>query len=210
MIDEESKGVLREVVERLAHRQIASINVLGHCLKLVPELDVKRRVASELELQMQLFGRARDLYRDLGWDDLEALVREDADEIRYPQTRIEFGAAYFLTGFAEEAAMQSFVECEHEPFAAIARTYVETAPERPQPSRFQAFAAEPTNRPRAQEILTHWTAIALEAFELREATDKRARELGLRSSTTAELREAFLARLAPFAAECGLELPVAS
>lgn len=207
MIDEESKGLLREVVERLARRQIAAINVLGHCLKFVPELDVKWRVASELELHLRLFGRARDLYQELGWSDLESVVREDAAEIRYPQTRVEFGAAYFLTGFAEEASMQSYVECKHEPFAAIARTYVEAAPERPQPSRFQAFAAEPTNRPRAQEILTHWTAIALEAFELREGTDKRARELGLRSATTAELTEAFRARLAPFAAECGLELP---
>ena len=206
-VNEEARTHLREIVEKLAWRQTASINALGHSLKFVTELDVKQRIAGELDMHMKLFGRVRELYSDLGWSDLQSVVREDIDRVRYPETRIEFGAAYFLTGLAAAKAMHSYVECIHEPFAEIARTYVEAAPDRPSPTRFLAFAAETGNKPRAQEIVNNWYAVALETFELREGTDERVRELGLRSQTTADLIESFREHLQPFVAESGLTLP---
>jgi len=54
-LDEEKKQLLRMIVERLAWRQIASINMLGHCLKYIPELDTKLTVAAELDLALGLF-----------------------------------------------------------------------------------------------------------------------------------------------------------
>lgn len=204
---EEARALLREIVERLAMRQMAAIDLLGHSLKLVPELEVKRRITGELDLHLRLFGRLRELYTGLGWSDLDAIVRDGAEEQRFPETRLEFGAAYFLTGLAEEASMQSYLECACQPFAAIAESYVEAAPERPVPSRFLAFAAEPTNRPRAQEILDQWYKTALATFALRAGTDQRVRELALRSRTTPELERAFRERLQPILAESGLRLP---
>ena len=206
-LSEEARTHLREIVERLAWRQTASINALGHSLKFVTELDVKRRIAGELDLHMRLFGRVRELYADLGWDDLQAVVRVDMDRVRYPQTRMEFGCAYYVTGLAEVQSMASYGECVCKPFADIAAAYVETAEERPSPTRFLAFAAEEGNRPRAQEILSTWYTVALETFTLREGADERVQELGLRAETTDELVEAYRERLAPFLSESGLQLP---
>ena len=47
---EEQKQLLRRIVESFAWRQLASINMLGHCLKYIPELDTKLTVAAELDL----------------------------------------------------------------------------------------------------------------------------------------------------------------
>ena len=69
-LDEESKQLLRRIVESLAWRQLASMNILGHCLKFIDELDVKNAVADELELALRLFRQVRALYSELGWRDL--------------------------------------------------------------------------------------------------------------------------------------------
>lgn len=209
-LPEEARALLREIVERLAVRHAHAADLVGHSLTLVPDLAVKRRMAGEIVLHLELLGEARALYVELGWSDLDAVLRDAAEEPRLPRTRLEFGAASFLTRLAEEVSMQACVECAHAPFAALARRWLETTPERPLPARFLAFAAEATNRPRAQEILDLWLRVALEAFALRPGTDARVRELGLRAATTPELERTFRARLEPVLAPSGLVVRAAT
>lgn len=207
-LSEESRQLLRRIVESMAWRQLSSIDTLGHCLKYVVDIDNKLRVASELDLSLRLFREVRALYRELGWRDLEAAVRERMSEVQYPESRLEFGVAYYLTGLAEKVAMEAYTTSTCKPFAAIALSYVEASAGRPVPSRFEEFCAEPTNRPQAQQHLNRWLAFAMRSFGRPGTTnDDRALALGLRSKRAADLHEEFIDHLQPFLSRCGLELP---
>jgi len=208
MQDEEKKQLLRRIVESLAWRQLASINMLGHCLKYVPELDTKLAVASELTLALGLFREVRSLYRDLGWTDLESAVRDRLGDIPYPGSRLEFGVAYYVTGQAEDVAMSAYTSSSYPDFAAIARSYVDAAARRSEPARFLEFAADPTNRPQAQQYLNRWLEISRRSFGRPGTTaGARAVELGLRSQLSADMDAEFRGKLEPFLKRASLQWP---
>ncbi len=207
-MDEESKQLLRRVVESMARRQLASIDILGHCLKFVGEVDVKTTVAGEVDLSLRLFRQVHALYRELGWTDIESAVRDRLSEIPYPGSRLEFGVAYYVLGQLEQVAMQAYLDSSCPEFAAIARSYVEAAQRRPEPRRFREYCAEPTNRPQAQQFFDRWYRIALTSFaRLGESVDRRIVELGLRSCSSDEMLARFRERLTPFVEGCGLAFP---
>lgn len=207
-LDEESRVLLRRIVESLAWRQLAVINILGHGLKFVTELDKKLRVVGELDRALELFQSVRALYGELGWTDIEAVVRDRVEHVPYPESRLEFGVAYYVSGLTEEVAMQSFVECAYAPFAAIARRHVEAAQHRPEPTRFLEYCADPAHRPHAQELLDRWVVAARRSFGRSDSpNDARALKLGLKTKRSAELDRLFCAELAPFLERCGLALP---
>jgi hypothetical protein len=207
-LDEEARTLLRRIVESQAHREIMSINMLGHCLKYVTELETKLRVAEDLDLSLRLFREVQALYADLGWQDLDSAVRDRMSDLPFPESRLEFGVAYRLGHVARAVAMESYLDCRVPEFAAIARSYVDAASRRPEAARFIEFCEDPTNRPRAQELFQRWFAIVLEAFGRPDTkNDERAVELGLRSRTAAAARQEFVERLRPFVAQCGLAFP---
>ena len=205
-IEEESRQLLQRIVESLAWRQLASINILGHCLKFIPERDVKATVAGELDLSLRLFREVRALYGELGWKDLESAVRERVDDVDYPASRLEFGIAYYLFGLAERVAMESYLSSSCPEFIAIARSHLDASARRPEPKRFIEYCSDPTNRPQARQFLERWEAFARRAFG-RPGTgaDARVLELGLRSRSSAEMEAEFREQLAPFLGRCGLE-----
>jgi hypothetical protein len=207
-LDEEARVLLRRMVESLAWRQLASLNILGHCLKYVTELDVKQRVVGELDRCVALFRSVHALYDELGWTDLESAVRDRAESLPYPSSRLEFGVAYYVCGLAEEVAMQGYLESSCAPLAEIARSHVAAAAERPPPTRFIEYCSEPANRPQAQEFLDTWVTIARRSFGRADTpADSRAQALGLKTHRAAELDALFCQRLGPLLERCGLVLP---
>ncbi|NOT29837.1 MAG: hypothetical protein HOP15_05235 [Planctomycetes bacterium] len=208
VLDEEARAVLRRIVESLAWRQLAVINILGHGLKFVTELDVKLRVVGELDRALELFQSVHALYGELGWTDIESAVRDRAQDVPYPESRLEFGVAYYLSGLTEEVAMQSFVECAYAPFAAIAKKHIEAAAQRPEPTRFLEYCSETSNRPHGQELLDRWVIAARRAFGRADSPhDAQALKLRLKNKRAAELDRIFCERLQPFLTSCGLKLP---
>jgi len=207
LLDEESRPILRRIVESLAWRQLAVINILGHGLKFVTELDVKLRVVGELDRALELFQSVRALYAELGWTDLESAVRDRSQEVPYPESRLEFGVAYYISGLTEEVAMQSFVESSHAPFAAIAKKHVEAAAQRPEPTRFIEYCSEAANRPHGQELLDRWVLAARRSFGRTDSPhDAQALKLRLKNKRAADLDRIFCERLQPFLTSCGLKL----
>jgi hypothetical protein len=207
-VDEERRAILRRIVESLAARQLAAINILGHGLKFVTELDVKLRVVGELDRALAFFESVHELYGELGWTDLESAVRDRASDVPYPESRMEFGVAYYVSGLAEDVAMQAFTESSHAGFAAIARTHAAAGAKRPEPTRFLEYCSEPANRPHGQELVNLWVTLARRSFALVDSPhDARALELGLKSKSAAALDAALCERLQPFLARCGLTLP---
>lgn len=208
-LDEEGRLLLREIVERLAWRQISGINTLGHCLKFIVELDNKLRIAAELDLNLRLFYQVRSMYQELGWEDLESAVRDDVRRLEYPASRMEFGAFYHITSLAERVAMSSYVNSSSKEFAAIARSYLDVAAKRPEPKHFLSFASDPANKPQASQFVEQWTRVAVLSFGRPDTPgDERAVELGLRERGTADMVREFFAELDPFLARCGLAMPV--
>ncbi len=207
-LDEESRQLLRRILESLASRQLAAINILGHCLKYVGELDVKVEVASELNLSLRLFREVRKLYAEFGWTDLESAVRDRVESMPYPESRLEFGAMYYVKGVAESVAMASYTACECKEFAAIAMSYLDAAQARPQSQRFIDYCADPTNRPQAQQFFDRWHRVAMQSLgRPGTAIDRRVVDLGLRSKTRGELVEQYEQELEPFLERCGLRFP---
>jgi len=208
-LDEESRAILRRIVESLAWRQLASIHLLGHGLKFVTEFEVKKRVVGELDRALELYESVRKLYGELGWTDLESAVRERLENLPYPESRLEFGLAYYLSGLAEDVGMRAYVESSWQPFATIARRHVEAWMQRPEPTRFQEYASEPRNRPHAQELVERWVPFARRAFGRSDSPyDEKAVKLGLKSKRAAELDASFCERLKPLLAAGELALPV--
>jgi 1,2-phenylacetyl-CoA epoxidase catalytic subunit len=206
--DEELRQLLRRIIESLAWRQIALINIIGHCLKYVTDLETKVRMATELGLSLRLFREVRELHGELGWEDLERAVRERVDRIPFPQSRLEFGVATYLFNLGEMVAMKSYIDSASPRFAAVARTYVEATQSRPRPTRFVEFASDPANRPQAQQYLSRWLTIASQSFGRPDTmADRRSIELGLRSRGSAEMRDLYHAEVRAFVKECGLAVP---
>lgn len=206
--DEEHRQLLRRIIESLAWRQIALINIMGHSLKYVSDLETKIRMATDLGLSLRLFREVRALHGELGWEDLERAVRERVDRVPYPQSRLEFGVATYLFRLGETVAMRSYVDCAVPEFAAVARSYVDAAQTRPQPTRFTEFASDPANRPQAQQYLNRWFHLASDSFGRPDSTaDRRSVELGLRTQSSAEMREAFHVEVRSFVTACHLQVP---
>ena len=208
--DVEPNLLLRRIVEEQAYRRLIALNILGHCLKYVGELDAKQRVAEELEVSLQIFREVRALYADLGWEDLESAVRDRLDEIPMPESRIEFSISRMLSETAETVAMESYVDSSSKPFGAIALSALELTGGFParRAGLFSRFCEEPGNRPGAQQLFDRWFAIsALSMGRPGSRGDRRAVELGLRSKSSAEMTDEFLARVQPLVERCGLVLP---
>lgn len=207
-LPEESRQLLRRIVENVAGRQISVLNLVGHCMKFLTDLDAKDRAVDEMGLNLRLLNQARELYAELGWEDLETAVRERVENTPIPQSRVEFGIGYHLTSIAEHVAMQSYVDSSCKEFAAIARSYVAVANLRPEPARFLEFAKDPVNRPLAQEYLERWLATAIRSFGRPDTTvERRILELGIRSKRVAELVEEMLERVRPVIHPVGLRIP---
>ena len=207
-LDEESRLLLKRIVEGFAWRQIATMNILGHCLKFVTDLETKLRVANELDLSIRLFNEVAGLYEDLGWEEIETAVRDRVDDVPYPGSRIEFGLAYYLTGLAERVAMDAYVGCVVPAFAGIALSYVDASTGRPEPSRFLEFSQEEANRPQAQAYVNRWLGISLLALG-RPGTDadRNAVAKGLVTRSSKELQEDFMQLVRPFLERTGMTVP---
>ena len=206
-LDEEAKLLLRRIMESMARHQLSSINTLGHCLKFIEEVDVKLLVASELDLSLRLFRDVRALYGELGWSDLESVVRDRLNELPVPASRLEFGVAYYITGLAERVAMASYENSSCSEFAAIARSHFDIAVRRPEPKRFIAYCEDESHHPQAQQFLDRWVQVA--RASLGRADSKmagRAVELGIRDISSKEMNARLTELLQPLADRCGLKL----
>lgn len=209
-LDEESKGLLRRIVERTAYRQLMAANIRGHGLKYVMDVEEKRLVTRDLEASLAGLGEIDALYRRIGGTELTFAVRELMERIPYPYSRLEFGVCLVLVDRTERLVAESYLESRSREMAAIARDLCEV--DRPGTkmlaTQLAEFCAESGNRPTAQQFVNRWLAIAVVAFGRPGSTgDQRAVALGLRSRRVAEMVRRFQDELKPFVESFGLAMP---
>lgn len=209
-LDEESKGLLRLIVERQAYRQRMAANIRGHGLKFLPDLDAQLRVTEELGQSLRRLAVLEDIYRELSGTDLTARILSRMERIPYPETRLELAACLALTGRAERAVASTYVRCPCEPFARLAAELhsADRTLDVSEEQRFIAFAADGSNRVQAQRYWERWLTLCLASLG-RPGTpgDERAFSLGLRDRRTADLVELFVNQVLPLREAGGLAWP---
>lgn len=212
-LDEESRGLLKRVLEGLAYRELGLFNVRGHGLKFLNEIDDKLKLVGELELALRQFREIERMYSVLGHKGVVSLVRDKIERIPYPTSRMELALSLFVAEQASRASMSAYHDSSCIELEAFCRRRMESLPSRelPEDPLFVEFCAEPGNRAHAQQLFNRWLAIGLVALG-RPGTrgDARAVALGLRGKHTAAIAREFLDELGPFLARTGLALPPAA
>ena len=205
---EEPRTYLRRIIEAQAYRQLMAMNIRGHCLKYLTDVESKMRVAEELHLNLAILREVRALYQQYGWEDVESVVRDRMVRIPYPESRLEFKVFRHICGLALKIAMDSYVDCSNREFAAIARSFIDGRRGDLEDPDVIEFCADASNRPHAQQMFNRWFAVAVRSFG-RPGTlgDGRAVELGLRSRTAGEMLDVFLDEMRELSKRYGLELP---
>ena len=209
-LDEESRGLLRQILERQAYRQLVAGNIRGYGLQFLPELDVKIRFTAELDQSLRVLREVERIYEDLGGQDLYAAVRPRMERIPYPESRLELACCLALTGRAEKAAARSYLECADNNFAAVARTLAEADHRviEDEERLFVEYASERSHRPQVQYYWDRWLVVCLLSLgRPRTTRDQRAVELGLRTQRAAEVVRGFLDDVEPLRVEAGLVMP---
>jgi len=212
-IDEESRSLLRRVVERQAYRQLMAANIRAHGLKFVPEVEVKIPLVQDLEHSLRILREVERLYARLGGQDLANAVRAQMDRIPYPSSRLELATCLVLCDRAEQIAAEGYRDSACADFAAIARSLLsmDRTSTREGERLFTEFCSEAGNRPAAQQMFNRWLAIALVSLG-RPGTpgDARAVALKLRSKRCADSVREFLAGVKPLVERWQLVLPPAT
>jgi len=211
-LGEEALGLMRRIVEANAWRQYLGVNMLGHCLKMMGDLEGKRCVTREVAVCLDFYGELEDAYLELGGHDLDYAVRDRLLNVPMPESRFELGLCRLLTDRAQRIALQSYEGSRCAVFASVAARHLERpalvqAAER---ERMGQFCSDAANLPRAQETFNRWLSISLLALgRPGSAGDARALDLGLRAKSSEELVEAFLTEMKALAEGWGLVIPSA-
>lgn len=211
--DEETRGLLRKIIEGQAYRQLMLCNIRGHGIKFLPETEDKLRTAGALETSLRQFREVQRLYSTLGFGDVVSAVRNKMERVPFPATRMELAVCLFLCERVSWHALNAYVDSCAKDFAAIARTRLTELREldMPEDSAFVEFCAEETNRPLAQQLVNRWLGITLVSLGRPDsAGDARAVQLALRSKPIGQIVRDYLDGLTPFVALCGLTLPDAT
>lgn len=208
--DEETRGLLKRILEGQAYRQLMLSNIRGHGIKFLPELADKTRISAALHTSLRQLVDVERLYSSLEFGDVVSAVRHKMERVPYPATRMELAVCLFLCERVSWHALDAYLDSVVEEFAAIARlrrTELRKldAPEDP---AFAEFCADETNRPLAQQLVNRWLSITLLSLGRPDSPgDGRALELKLRSKPIATIVSEYLAGLEPFLASCHLVAP---
>jgi hypothetical protein len=212
-LDEESKSLLRRIVERTAYRQLMAVNIRGHGLKYVTEVGEKRAIQQELDAALDALGVIEALYVKVGGSELSFAVRELMERVPYPYSMLELGTCLALVDRTERLVLESYLESRSRDMASIARSLLDA--DRPGTRMLEAhlarFCAEPGNRPTAQQFLNRWLTIAILAFGRPGSPgDQRAVALRLRTQRVEDMVRRFQVELKPFVTGIGLAMPAPS
>ena len=208
-LPEESRALLKRIVEAQAYRQLVLANIRGRALAYVWDLEEKIALVGELGNGLERLRAVRALYNELRHGNVVSVIRQKMEGIPYPSTRLELGVCLHLCELASRIAAETYAESSCDELAAIAAARL--ASERDDESGdalFIEYCAEPEHRPQAQQYLNRWLAICLASLG-RPGTrgDERAVALGLRARTCGAVAEEYLDRLRPFLERCELVFP---
>lgn len=206
-LDGESKALLLKILERYAYRQRMVVNVMGHGLKFLPNLDDKRGFLEELDHAFHVLAEIERLYGAFGGAELMMAIRPRMERIPYPESRQELAIGLALVRRAARISARSFDGCVSKEFEALAKTVL-NAPDNSEEeeNRFIEFAQDESNRPQAQKYWDRWLVLGLLSLGRPGAAgDAKAMSTGVRTVSTDEVVRNFLEECDRLRGACGLE-----
>jgi hypothetical protein len=209
-LDEEAFGLLRRIVEANAWRQYLGANILGHCIKMVGDLEGKRGVMNDINQCLDFFAELDDMYTNLGGENLDVAVRDRLLNVPMPKSRFELGLCRYMTDRAQRVALASYKDSVCKPFSELARVHLarDSAVNETEFARMSEFCSEPSNTPHVQQIFDQWLTLSLLALGRPDSNgDRRAVEMGLRNENAGVLIGQYLAEMEVLAKSWGLRLP---
>lgn len=210
VVEEETRNLLRLIIERQASRQLMVTNIRAHGIKFVQGLEEKLQLSEDLNCMLRTYREIERLYLGLGGEDLPTVVRAKMERIPYPASRLELAACLVICDLAEHVVAENYLDCCVPEYAAISRSLLDMVRANTSHGEelFIKFCEEPDNLPRAREITNRWLSIAIRSLG-RPGTggDTRAAELGLRSSSCSDATRAFVTGAAAFLTRCGMSFP---
>ena len=209
-LDEEAHGLLRRIVEANAWRQYMGANILGHCIKMVGELEGKRGVLVDIERCLDFYAELEVMYAKLGGKDLDQAVRDRLLNVPMPKSRFELGLCRYMTDRAQRVALASYRDSICKPFAELVATHLarESSVCHTEFERMAEFCSIPANRPRAQQAFDQWLTLSLLALGRPDSPgDRRVVEMGLRKCSSDVFIGEYLAEMAELGKAWGLGLP---
>ncbi|MBK7644663.1 MAG: hypothetical protein IPJ19_16745 [Planctomycetes bacterium] len=212
-LDEETKSLLRKIVERQAYRQMMLEKIRGHGLKFVPDIDAQILLAQDIVHSLKLMQQIELLYTQIGGADLVMATRDMMERIPYPASRLELAICLALCDRAERVAAESYVDSSSHEFAAIALSILamDRTSTRQGEELFKGFCSEAGNRHAAQQMFQRWLGITITAMG-RPGTpgDERAFALKIRKQKCADSVRQYVEELKPLMKSCHLVLPSAA
>ena len=206
-LDGESKALLLKILERYAYRQRMVVNVMGHGLKYLPNLDDKRGFLEELDHAFRVLAEIERLYTALGGAELMGAIRPRMERIPYPESRQELAIGLALVRRAARVSAVSFQGCVSKDFEALAKTVL-NAPDNSaeEENRFLEFARDESNKPQAQKYWDRWVVLGLLSLGRPGAAgDAKAMATGVRTTSTTDVVREFLGECDRLREACGLE-----
>ena len=206
----EYRATLKQMIESQAYREISAANLLGHSLKFVRDLELKKEIAHDLEEELEHYEAASRLHREAGFGDVGEAIRDRLDRVPYPGSWLELAVAQFLYDRAGKFHLREYRDCSYAPYARSVSKILEEEEEHESFGEkfLAAFCAEASQRPRAQELFNKWLPVALLSFG-RPGTPGNAFaiEVGLKKRDSGEVMKEFLEDIKPTMRACGLVFP---
>jgi ring-1,2-phenylacetyl-CoA epoxidase subunit PaaA len=207
---EEYRALLKQMIESQAYREISAANLLGHSLKFVEDLALKREIVHDLEEEIEHYQATVSLYRDAGFGDVAGAIRDRLGRVPYPASWLELSVAQFLYDRAGKFHLREYRKCSYLPYAkAVTRILEEEEQHEDFGAQFlRRFCDEPSRRAQAQALFDRWLGIALLSFgRPGTAGNAVAIRAGLKGRDSGEVMNEFLEDLKPTMRACGLAFP---
>ncbi len=205
-LDGESKALLLKILERYAYRQRMVVNVMGHGLKYLPQLEDKRGFLEELDHAFRVLAEIERLYGVFGGAELMMAIRPRMERIPYPDSRQELAIGLALVRRAARISARSFEGCVSKEFEALAKTVLLGPDNSEEEQRFVEFAQDESNRPQAQKYWDRWLVLGLLSLGRPGAAgDAKALSSGVRTISTDEVVRQFLEECDRLRETCGLQ-----
>ena len=195
-LDEETRALLKKIVEGYAYRQLTLANIRGHALTFVFDLEEKIALADALRAGLEELRAVRSLYRELRQEGVIPAIRAKMERIPYPSSRVELAICLRLWTLAHEVAAGAYEDSICDELAQIARGHSQfVVPS--DDALVNDYCSDPNLRPQGQAYFDAWLSTTLVALGRPGSRgDRRAVELKLRQRSITTITEEFSAPLA--------------
>lgn len=208
-LSETSRAELRSVLEGLGYRELSAAFLFGAGLRLAPTLDDKLVLGDQANEELAHFEAVAATYSEAGLGDLLRVVEARAAALPSPASWVELVLAEVLFDRASCMQLAGHQVARYAPYAELV-TKIAQEEDRHlaacEATLREAYAARPQDFAGAQEHVTRWLRLSLEAFGRGLFERREGSALGL-PADVGRVVASYLEAVRAILAEVGLRLP---